>query len=107
MKRGRPDSAIFPTEPLRFVARARAVKDGTNVQDLITSILTPSQARAFWRPRVGWRLADELACALGHHPCNIWPYFDKDVETPCPHPNKFRGSRCRSCYNRDGRELVA
>lgn len=69
----------FDAEPARALLLARARQANTSLCELSASIGLPKRTlhRVLASARLRWDIADRVAIALGHHPCEVWPeWFD-------------------------------
>ena len=69
----------FDAEPARALLTARAGQVGLSLCELALTIGLPKRTlhRVLASSRLRWDIADRVAIALGHHPCELWPtWFD-------------------------------
>lgn len=65
----------FDAEPARALLTARARQADLSLHELALTIGLPKRTlhRVLASPRLRWDIADRVAIALGHHPCELWP----------------------------------
>jgi lambda repressor-like predicted transcriptional regulator len=76
-------ASYFSAGPARGLLLARARQAQTPLSELALAIGLPKRTlhRVLASPRLRWDIADRVAIALGHHPCELWPdWFDLDVD---------------------------
>jgi lambda repressor-like predicted transcriptional regulator len=69
----------FDAEPARALLLARARQAGISICELALTLGLPKRTlhRVLSSTRLRWDIADRVAIALGHHPCELWPtWFD-------------------------------
>ena len=69
----------FDAEPARALLLARARQADVSLCELALTIGLPKRTlhRVLASARLRWDIADRVAIALGHHPCEVWPeWFD-------------------------------
>lgn len=69
----------FDAEPARALLIARARAADISLRELALAIRLPKRTlhRVLTSPSLRWDIADRVAIALGHHPCEVWPkWFD-------------------------------
>lgn len=69
----------FDAEPARGLLLARARQAEVSLCELAARIGLPKRTlhRVLSAMRLRWDIADRVAIALGHHPCEVWPeWFD-------------------------------
>ena len=73
----------FPAEPARRALRRLAADRDISIVDiaLAAGIDRCTLQRLFTRDRLRYDAADNIAVALGHHPCELWPEWFATTET--------------------------
>lgn len=69
----------FDAEPARALLLARARQADVSLCELALTIGLPKRTlhRVLASVRLRWDIADRVAIALGHHPCEVWTeWFD-------------------------------
>ena len=69
----------FNAEPARALLTARARQAHIPICELALTIGLPKRTlhRVLSSQWLRWDIADRVAIALGHHPCELWPtWFD-------------------------------
>lgn len=73
----------FNAEPARALLTARARQADLSLRELALTVGLPKRTlhRVLASARLRWDIADRVAIALGHHPCELWPtWFDLTPE---------------------------
>jgi lambda repressor-like predicted transcriptional regulator len=74
----------FDAEPARALLTARARHAHVSLCELAVAIGLPKRTmhRVLASTRLRWDIADRVAIALGHHPCELWPeWFEINYDT--------------------------
>ncbi len=69
----------FDAEPARALLLARARQADVSLCELALAIGLPKRTlhRVLASAQLRWDIADRVAIALDHHPCELWPtWFD-------------------------------
>ncbi|MDQ1747478.1 MAG: Winged helix-turn-helix DNA-binding [Frankiaceae bacterium] len=68
-------TSYFPAEPARRALRRLAAERDNTIVDIAMAagIDRCTLQRLFTRDRLRYDAADNIAVALGYHPCQLWP----------------------------------
>ena len=78
-------TSYFPAEPARRALRRLAADRNSTVIDIAAAagIDRCTLQRIYTRDRLRYDAADNIAVALGYHPCQLWPdWFPVSGATP-------------------------
>jgi lambda repressor-like predicted transcriptional regulator len=75
-------TSYFPAEPARRALRRLAADRDNTIVDIAISagIDRCTLQRLFTRDRLRYDAADNIAVALGSHPCQLWPEWFPPIE---------------------------
>jgi lambda repressor-like predicted transcriptional regulator len=76
-------TSYFPAEPARRALRQLAADPDNTIVDIAVAagIDRCTLQRLFTRARLRYDAADNIAVALGYHPCELWPEWFPPRET--------------------------
>lgn len=74
--------SYFPAEPARRALRRLAAHRDNTIVDIAVAagIDRCTLQRLFTRDRLRYDAADNIAVALGYHPCQLWPEWFPPIE---------------------------
>ena len=74
--------SFFPADPARRALRRLAAdRDNTILDIAIAAVIDRcTLQRLFTRDRLRYDAADNIAVALGYHPCQLWPEWFPPVK---------------------------